>query len=370
MMITIDPVMSSTDMGNFVRMQSYIYYYDKNWVAPLRMDEYKKLDRKKHPFYKHAVAEFFLAKRLRTPIGRIAAIVDRAFEEYHGEKVAYWGWFECENDPTIAKGLFDTALDWAKRQGCTRIIGPLSPSANDIAGLLVDGFNEPPVLMMAYNPPHYVNLVEGYGHKKWKDLYAWLLDNPAIPERLEKIIPKVEKRGGFTIRNLNMKDYANEIERARVIYNDFEQVNNIYTPMTGAEFDYLAKDLKMIVDPDLVFFAEVDGKPVGLSITLPDFNVALKPAKGKILPFGLLKILATKKKIHRARTIAMGIIDGYRSRGIDLAFYYHTYINGVKKGYTSAELSWVDEDNNAMNNVAKKLGAKCYKTYRIYEHKL
>lgn len=369
-MITIESVMSKSDLGDFVRVPYYIYFYDNNWVAPLRMDEYKKLDRTKHPFYKHARAEFFIARRLRTPIGRIAAIVDEAFEQYHGEKCAYWGWFECENDPIISGALFDKALEWAKNQGCTRIIGPLSPSANDIAGLLVDGFDDPPVIMMAYNPKNYIDLVEGYGHTKWKDLYAWLLDDPNIPERLEKIIPRVEKRGGFRLRNLKMNEWNEEIERARLIYNDFEQVNSIYTPMTIEEFTLLGKDLKMIIDPELVFFAEVDDEPVGLSITIPDFNIALKPAKGKLLPFGIFKILRAKKKINRARVITMGVMEGFRTRGIDLAFYYYTYKNGVRKGYQSAELSWVDEDNNAMNNVARKLGAKLYKTYRIYEHKL
>ena len=362
--------MNNNDLGDFVRVPYHIYKYDEKWVAPLRTDEFKKLDRAKHPFFQHAEAEFFVARKGRRPVGRIGAVVDRLFEEFHGEKVAYWGWFECENDRAMATALFDEALDWATKQGATRIIGPLSPSANDIAGLLVDGFDESPVLMMAYNPPHYIDLVEKYGHKKWKDLFAWLIDDTNIPERLERIVPKLEKRGRFTIRNIDMKDFKNEIASARLIYNDFEQVNNIYTPMTEAEFELLAKDLKLIIDPELVFFAEVDGEAVGLSIMVPDFNQALLPAHGRLFPTGIFKIIKAKKDIHRARLIAMGVIEGFRNRGIDLAFYYKTYINGVKKGFTSCELSWVDEDNHAMNNTAKKLGAKIYKTYRIYEHKL
>ncbi|HHS49827.1 MAG TPA: N-acetyltransferase [candidate division Zixibacteria bacterium] len=369
-MITIRPVMNENDLGDFVRAPYHIYKYDENWVAPLRKDDFNKLDRKKNPFFEHAEAELFVARKGRNAVGRIAAILDRNFEEYHGEKVAYWGWFECENDRAMSNALFDSAVEWAEKQGATRIIGPLSPSANDVAGLLVDGFGSPPVLMMAYNPPHYADLVERYGHKKWKDLYAWLLDDPDIPERLEKIIPRVEARGRFTIRNLNMKDWDNEVARARIIYNEFEQVNSIYTPMTPAEFQQLGKDLKLIVDPDLVFFAEVDGEPIGLSITVPDFNVALKPARGRLFPIGLFKILKAKKNITRARVITMGVIEGFRNRGIALAFYYKTYKTGVTKGFTSAELSWVDEDNHAMNNTAAKLGAKRYKTYRIYEYKL
>ncbi len=369
-MITIEPVVTKKDLGDFVRVPFYIYKYDPNWVAPLKMDEHKKLDRKRNPFYEHAEAEFFVARRGITPVGRIAVIADQLFEEHHGEKAAYWGYFECENDRAMTAALFDAALEWATQQGCTRIIGPLSPSANDVVGLLVDGFDEPPVLMMPYNPPHYVELIENYGHTKWNDLYAWLIDDKKIPGRLEKIIPKLEQRGGFTVRTLDVKDWDNEIERARVIYNEFEQVNDIYTPMTEAEFNWAAKDMKMVLDPELVFFAEVNGEPVGLSLTVPDFNVALKPAKGRLFPFGLLKIMKAKKNIKRIRVMSMGVVEGFRNRGIDLSFYYHTYINGLKKGYESAELSWVEEDNTAMNNVATKLGARCYKKYRIYEHKL
>ncbi|MCK5833586.1 N-acetyltransferase [bacterium] len=362
--------MNKNDLGDFIRAPYHIYKHDEKWVAPLKMDEFKKLDREKNPFFEHAEAEFFVARKGRRSVGRIAAIVDRLFEEYHREKVAYWGWFESENDKAMSNALFDSAIEWAQKQGVSRIIGPLSPSANDIAGLLIDGFDSSPVLMMAYNPPHYIDLVERYGHKKWKDLYAWLIDKPEMPERLEKIIPRLIERGRFTIRNINMKDWDNEIERARIIYNDFEQVNNIYTPMTEAEFKLLGKDLKMIVDPDLVFFAEIDGKPVGLSITIPDFNAALKTAHGRLFPIGIFKILQAKKRITRARVITMGVMEGFRNRGIDLVFYYKTYINGLKKGFTSAELSWVDEDNHPMNNTAIKLAAKKYKTYRIYEYKL
>jgi len=369
-MITIKPVVNKTDLWDFVRTPYYIYKYDDNWVAPLRTDEYKKLDHNRNPFFNHAEVELFVARKKSAPVGRIAAIKDDLFAEYHGEEVAYWGFFECENDLPIAKALFDSVVDWAIRQGATRLIGPLSPSANDVAGLLVDGFDSPPMLLMAYNPKHYIDLVTGYGHKKWKDLYAWLIDDTEIPERLQRIIPKLEKRGDFKIRNIDMKDFDNEVERARIVYNEFEQVNSIYTPMTEEEFQQMGKDLKMIVDPDLVFFAEMDNEPIGLSLSVPDYNVALKPAHGRVLPFGIFKMLKARKTIDRLRVLSMGVVEGYRNRGIDQIFYYKTYVNGLKKGYTSAELSWVDEDNANMNNVAKKLGAKLYKTYRIYTYDL
>lgn len=369
-MITIEPIMGKAELGDFVQVPFYIYKYDDNWVAPLRAEQYKELDRTRNPFYDHAEAEFWVARRGRTPVGRIAAIVDEMWEEIHGEKAAYFGYFECENDQPMANALFDAAVNWAQRQGCTRIFGPMSPNQNGIAGMLIDGFDDPPMVMMAYNPPHYAQLVENYSFSKWKDLYAWKITGDEVPERLAKVVGKLEQRGRFTVRKLDMSDWTNEVTRAREMFNSYEQVNNIYTPLTPAEFDNLADDLKMIVDPDLTFFAEVEGKTVGFSIAIPDANIAIKAANGRLFPIGIIKLLLAKKNIDRLRVMAMGVIEGYHGRGIDLVFYYNTYVNGLAKGYHMAELSWVDEDNDPMNNTARKMGAELYKTYRIYEYKI
>jgi len=369
-MITIEPVYSKGDMGDFVQVPFYIYKFDDNWVAPLRAEQYKELDRKRNPFYKHAEVEMWVARRGRTPVGRIAAIVDKMWEDIHGERVAYFGYFECENDQPLANALFETALNWAQRQCCTRIIGPMSPNQNGIAGMLVEGFDDPPMIMMAYNPPHYPILTEKFGFSKWKDLYAWKITGNEVPDRLANVVGKLEKRNRFSVRKIDMSDWPNEVARAREMFNSYEQVNNIYTPLTVEEFDNLAKDLKMIVDPDLAFFAEVEGKTVGFSIAVPDANMALKAAHGRLFPIGIVKLLLAKKRIDRLRVMAMGVIDGYHGRGIDLVFYYNTYVNGLAKSYHMAEMSWVDEDNDAMNNTARKMGAELYKNYRIYEHKL
>jgi GNAT superfamily N-acetyltransferase len=368
--IVVEPVAGKKQLKEFVRLPYMLYRKDSHWVAQLMMDDMKKLDREKHPFFKHAAAELFVARQSGKAVGRIAVIDDSLWKEVYGEKAAYWGWLECVNEPDVAKALFETAYAWARNRGCTRIIGPMSPNANDIVGLLVKGFDEPPCIMMPYNPAYYGTLIEGCGNRKWKDLIAWLIDDDTIPERLAKIMPVVEKRGKFSVRTVNMKDFAHEIERARDIYNEFEKVNSIYTPFTEEEFEYTGKDLKIAIDPGLVLFAEVDGKPVGLSLAIPDMNVALKPARGRLFPFGIIKILLAQKRIKRIRVLSMGVLKDYRNRGIDISFYYHTYVNAKKKGYTSAELSWVEEDNTDMNNVASRLNAKPYKTYRVYEHAL
>ncbi|MGA2974339.1 MAG: GNAT family N-acetyltransferase [Spirochaetia bacterium] len=370
MSVTVELVTAKKQVREFVNLPYELYKNDANWVPQLRTDDFKKLDRSRHPFWQHAAGELFLARRDGKVVGRIAGIHDTIWEETHHEKAAYWGWFECVNDAEAAKALFDAAFDWARKRGCVRIIGPMTPNANDFIGTQIFGFDGSPAIMMPYNPPYYDQLILGYGNKKWKDLVAWLMDNPEIPERLAKIMPRVQAKGGFTIRTLKMKDFSKEYDRFQELYNQFEQVNAVFTPMTPAEMAMVAKDLKLAIDPDLVFFAEVDGKPVGVSLTMPDFNVAYKAAHGRLLPFGIFYLLTAKKRTHLVRTLSMGVLKDYRNRGIDLAFYYHSYKNGVSKGYTAAEMSWVEEDNAAMTNTALKLGGKPYRKYRVYEHAL
>ncbi len=370
MQVTLETVKSRAHLREFVKFPYTLYRKDPNWVPQLLMDDYKKLDRSKHPFWKHAAGEFYLARRGGKVVGRIAAIHDEMWEKTHKEKAGYWGWFECIEDPEAARALFDAAFAWVKKRGCTRVIGPMTPNANDFIGTQIEGFDGPPVMMMSYNPPYYDRIVQGCGNRKWKDLIAWMMDNAQIPERLAKIMPRVEAKGGFKIRTVKMKDFDREYDRFQDLYNQYEQVNAVFTPFTPEELKMTAKDLKMAIDPDLVFFAEVDGKPVGVSLKIPDFNVAFKAAHGRLFPFGIFHLLTAKKKTHLVRTLSMGVLKDYRNRGIDLAFYYHSFKNGMPKGYTAAEMSWVEEDNVPMTNTALKLGGKPYRKYRVYEHSL
>jgi GNAT superfamily N-acetyltransferase len=367
MAVTVERVGSKKQVKEFVKLPFSLYRGDPNWVPQLLADDLKKLDTARHPFWQHAAGEFYIARRDGAAVGRIGAIHDELWEKCYGERAAYWGWFECIDDQEAAQALFDAARSWARARGCTRIIGPMSPSANDLVGTLIEGFDGAPVLLMTYNPPYHDRLVQSCGNAPWKDLLAWLLDSPDIPERLAKIMPRIEAKGAFTIRKLNMKDFKNEIVRFGKMYNEFEKVNAIYTPMTAAEIEMLANDMKFALDPDIVFFAEVNGEVVGASLAVPDINVGLKAARGRLFPFGLLKILAAKKRIHLVRVMSMGVLKEFRNRGIDLAFYYYSYKYGVPKGYVAAEMSWVEADNAAMTNTAIKLGGKAYRKYRVYE---
>jgi GNAT superfamily N-acetyltransferase len=370
MSVSVERIEQGKSLREFIDLPYALYRDDPNWVPPLRMDERNKLNRTKHPFWGHAAGEIFLARRDGKPLGRMVAIHDRLWEESHGEKAAYWGWFECANDAEAAGALFAAAASWAKARGCTRLIGPMSPNPSDLIGTQISGFEGSPVVMMPYNPPYHDALISACGNRKMKDLVAWLLDSPEIPARLERIMPRIEARGGFKIREINLKDYDNEVQRFAELYNHFEQVNELYTPMTPPEVVQLAKDLKPAIDPAVVFFVEVDGKLVGASLALPDMNVGLKAARGRLFPFGIFRILAARKKIHLVRVLSMGVHQDYRNRGIDLAMYYYSYKRGVPKGYFGAEMSWVEEDNVSMTNTAIKLGGKPYRKYRVYERPL
>ncbi len=370
MAVAIERVGTKKQVKAFVKLPFSLYNGDPHWVPQLLADDYKKLDMARHPFWQHASGQLFVARRDGARVGRIGVIHDQLWEKCYGEKAAYWGWFECVDDRAVASALFEAAGEWARARGCTRLIGPMSPSANDLVGTLIEGFDGPPVILMTYNPRYHDPLIQACGNSPWKDLVAWLIDSPDIPERLAKIMPRIEAKGEFRIRKVNMKDFKNEITRFAQLYNEFEKVNAIYTPMTLPEIETMASDLKLAIDPDIVFFAEVNGVPVGASLAVPDFNVGLRAARGRLFPFGLFKILAARKRIHLVRVMSLGVLKDFRNRGIDLAFYYYSYKNGVPKGYHRAEMSWVEEDNVPMTNSALKLGGKPYRKYRIYERAL
>ncbi len=367
----IVPVESGAHLAAFIRVPWIIYRSEPNWVPPLKGDEFRLHNWKKHPFWKHARARYFLAVDRGKLLGRIAAIVDPRFIEFQGWNVGYWGFFECIENQGVAQSLFEAAADWLRKEGVEGAIGPMNPSTNYTCGLLVDGFDSPPVVMMPYNMRYYPELVEGAGLSKAKDLLAWIVDTPVVPERLEKLGQYALRKGNFTVRKVDFSRLDEEIKLLLSVYNSAWEKNWGFVPMTEEEFVHTAADLKLVADRDLVFVAEADGKAVGFSLALPDFNQALiHNRSGRLFPFGIVKLLWHKRKINRLRVITMGVVEGYRNRGIDIAFYYLTFKEGIRKGYRAAECSWILEDNVLMNRVLEDIGARVYKTYRIYEMRL
>jgi len=358
----------------FIKLPWLIYRKDANWVPPLLVERKEFLNRQENPFFRHADVILFLAEKNGQVVGRIAGIVNHNHIKTHNEKAGFFGLFECVNDREVAKALLDSVRDWLKSQGMEIMRGPANFSSNEDWGFLLEGFDSAPVIMMPYNPPYYLELVESYGMSKAKDLYAYFIDETVpTPSRVVRMAEGIRRKEGVNVRSLNMKEFDREVARIKQVYNSAWSKNWGFVPMTEEEFDHLAKNLKQIVDPHMAFIAEVEGKPAGFSLALPDFNQVLARLNGKLFPFGIFKLLwhtKVKNKIDGVRIITMGVVPEYQRRGIDTVFYVETYNVGVGRGYKWAEMSWILEDNVLMNRMLELLGAKLYKKYRIYEIKI
>lgn len=353
-----------------------IYVGDPYWVPPLVMDRLKLMDEKKNPFYDHASAAFFLAERDGRIAGRIAAIVNHRHNEAHNEKTGMFGFFECIDDRDVAAGLFAVAEAFLRDNGMTAVRGPYNPSSNDEQGILIDGFDRAPVLLMTYNPRYYPKLIESCGYEKAMDLYAWMLDaGTSRSEKLARVSERIRERSHVTIRHFNKKDFNGEAEKIKQLYNSAWELNWGFVPLTDAEFDFMAKDLKQIYDPDFVLFAEKDGKTIGFSLALPDINQAFHagrsiPKNIFNLPVGIWKLLTKKKRIDTLRILILGVLKEYRHLGIDALLYNETITRARAKGIKYGEASWILENNDPMNRACQMMNGVRYKRYRIYEKKL
>jgi GNAT superfamily N-acetyltransferase len=369
MSVKIIPVDSKQQLKSFIMLPFGLYQKDPNWVPPLIMDQKKFFNPKKNPYYQHSEVKLFLAEKDGKVVGRISAHSNTQHNKEHKENIGFFGFFECINDQEVANALFDTAYEWNRYRGFTSMRGPLNFSVNEECGLLIDGFDTPPMVMMRHDLPYYQKLFEAYGLTKTMDLYAYLSERREMPERIEKMVDILTKRYKVKIRSLSRdkKQMKKDIETVFEIYTKAWEYNWGNVPMTKAEFDHIVEELLPIADPDLVFFAEIDGKHAGFSLALPNYNEVLKVMNGHVNPITILKAMHAKKHISSARVITMGIIKEYQGRGIDSIFHYHSYKNGLPKGYYKGEFSWVLESNLPMMHVAEKLDARIYKTYRLYD---
>ena len=340
----------------------------------MRMDMRKLLSRRKNPFFQHAEAEYFLAEsrggRGAEVVGRIAAIHNRGHNEFHEDTVGFYGFFESINDQPVADSLFHAAANWLKRQGLTVMRGPVSFSTNDECGLLIDGFDTPPAVLTPYTPPHYVDLTERAGFTKARDLFLYHSVDDQLPERLIRGAKLIAKRKKVTLRPIDMKRFSEEVELIKKVYNSAWERNWGFIPMTEAEIDHMAKDLKPVIVPELVVFAEREGELIGFAVALPDLNVALKTnPSGRLFP-GILKILWKARKITRLRIILLGVVPKYRGYGADALMYHWIWEKGYALGYRWAEAGWILEDNAAMNNGLLRMGFERYKTLRLFDRPL
>ena len=368
-MISVIPVKSKQELKTFIDFPYELYEDNRYWIPPLKRDVHALFDIKKNPFWEHSERELFLAYRDKRLSGRICAIIDHNYIEFWGEKTGYFGFFECDDDEEAARALFDKVKEFHREKGMAKFIGPMNPSTNDECGVLIEGFYTPPFIMMTHNFEYYPQLLEKVGLAKARDLYAYYVDLKDAPfEYLERLCSIIRRRvQDMKIRPANIKDFANEIKKIKAVYNDALSRNWGFVPMTDAEFDAIAKNLKPLIIPELVLIIEIDNVPVAVSLTVPNYNFILKKLNGRLGPIEMVKFLYYKNKIKEARLMIMGVRKKYRKMGLESLLFLESFRAGQRLGYTGGELSWILEDNYPTNNAIQKMGGKIYKKYRIYE---
>lgn len=365
--LQITPVEGERAGREFLSFPYRLYRGHPYWVPPLRSRQKELLDQAKHPFYRHATIARFLATRSGRTIGRIAAIVDPRYNEFQNEAAGFFGFFDLIDDPAVASGLLETARDWLHQHGGTVMRGPVNPSTNYECGLLVDGFDSCPRVMMTYNYPYYGPLVEQAGLRKAKDLLAYdVLTENARNGRVESLLER-GTRDGMRFRPLKVSEFEQEVERAWDLYNSAWANNWGFVPMTREEFVCHAHELRSILVPELALFAEVGNRLAGFALAVPDINEALQHTTGRLFPFGFLKLLWYQRRIRNVRVILLGVRAEYRTTPAAAGMYALLIREAIRLNYLAAECSWILEDNILMRRAIESLGGKVTKTYRIYE---
>jgi GNAT superfamily N-acetyltransferase len=369
--IEVSQVQSRADLNAFIRFPWRIYENDPAWVPPLIIERKAFFDRKSHPFYEHGDAALFLARQDDEVVGRIMASDDPNYNAAHKSNVGCFGQFDCIDNRDVAAALFDAARAWLRHKGRREIMGPIDYSTNYVCGLLVDGFQYPPTLLTAHNPPYYARLIETCGFAKAMDFYAWWFnDATKAAARLRKLATKLQGQTRFTIRPGNLRDLPAESVRLRRIYNEAWRDNWGYVPFTEAEFAHMTKEMKPLLLSELTAIAEVDGEEVGFIIALPDINVALQKINGQLttfgIPVGLIRLLYEKRRLKKARVIAMGVCPEFRQHGVAEMLVLRAIEEGMFKLGFTPELSMTLESNVMINRFLEAIGAVRYKTYRVY----
>lgn len=340
------------------------------WVGNLKKDLLHLLS-DNHPFWKHSIRKLFVVRINGKIQGRIAAIVNHNHNNFHNEKCGFFGFFDCINDENVASALFEAASDWLKKQGMEIIRGPVNPSTNETCGLLIEGFDSPPVVLMTYNPPYYIQLIEKNGFSKAKDLYAYKrILNDEFPERLEKIVARLTRGNNVKIEFADTKNLKEAIGYVQDVYNDAWEKNWGFVPMTAEEIEDMARSLTPILKPEYLFFVKIHGNVAGFTLLLPDLNIPLKIANGQLTLFNIVPFLWKMRRITSGRVLALGTKKEFRNKGLELLMIKQAILNAKKLNWEFGELSWTLEDNDKINNIIELIGGKLYKKYRIYEKNL
>jgi GNAT superfamily N-acetyltransferase len=347
-----------------------VYPEGSLYVPQLEHELKKEFSPEKNPFFKHARAKYFTARIDGAPAGRVAAIVNDLHNEYHGEKTGFFGFFECVNSQDAASLLLSKVAEELKAEGMHTMRGPTSFSTNEECGLLIEGFDKPPMLMTPYNPPYYADLIEGFGLRKVKDLYAYIYKvGESLPEKMLRAASFAERRG-VAVRPIRKVNFGAEMMAFKEVYNSAWADNWGFVPLTDEEIGFKGKLLKSIVVPELTLIAEAGGETVGFLGLLPDMNRVLSRMRGKLNPVTILKALYYSRKVRDLRLLLLGIKPSHRTRGVDALLYREAFKAARNLGYRRVEFSWILEDNEAMIRVIELLDCALYKKFRIYEKSL
>ena len=373
-MACILPVTSSKDLTRFIDFPHDLYKDDKNYVPEIFIGQRDILTPGKHPFHEHSTMQLFLACEGNKVTGRIAAIHNKNHIAFTGQQDGFFGFFDCINDQDTANLLLNEAKKWLKERDLHKMVGPTNPTTNDVCGILIEGFDRPPMAMMPYNAAYYDTLLQAYGFVKKTDLLAYEINVSTANDKSVRMIDALENRllrSGIVIRNVDLKDFKNEIPKIREVYNHAWDKNLGFVPMNDAEFDYLAKDLKMILDPRYCLVAEKDNKIIAFILGVPDINqIMINVKRGRLLPTGIFKLLFGKKNITRIRVLTLGVLEGYRKMGIEACLYGRVIKNTYGTKVTGGECSWMLEGNYLMNHAIEQINGQLYKKYRLYEKEL
>jgi hypothetical protein len=359
------------DRARFIAVPAPLYRGDPRYVAPLRREVHALLDPARNPWHRHAELALFVAVRGSQTVGRIAAIRDRRYDQIRAEPLGFFGFFDCVDEPACAGPLLAEAERWARARGAREMRGPVSPSMHDECGTLVEGFDSRPVIQMPYNPPYHVGLLEACGYRKAQDLLAYDFDlSQEVRPTLARIAGAVEARGEFRIRPIDPRRFASEVEMVRALYNAAWEVNWGFVPLTVDEMAWRAGQLKQLIDPRVALVVEArrgaSFEPVGFALAVPDVNEILVGLRGRLTPLALFRLVRGLRRVRTMRLLLLGVIAGYRKRGLEALLIREIHVRGARAGVTRAELSWVLEDNVAMNRTIVKAGGRHYKTYRIF----
>jgi GNAT superfamily N-acetyltransferase len=371
--LDVRPVTSSRDLTTFIKLPWRLYRNEPNWVPPLVSERRQFLDRRKNPWFEHGEAQYFLAWRDGRAVGRVTAQVDRLLNEFQDNRWGLFGFFECEDDPDAAAALLEAAETWLRARGRDRMVGPMDFTMNDECGVLVEGFERPPIILTNWTPPHYPALLEGAGMTKAMDTLMWELrisGRDKVHPGIWTLAERVESKHGITVRPMRKKDIHAEIDRFLEVYNAAWERNWGFSPLTESEVRHYAKTLKPFLDEHWAFIAEKDGETVGAALSIPDYNQVLKHMNGRLLPLGWLKFLWYRRKIDRVRVFALGVKREWQHTGIAARFYQLHFDSAEITPQTYGEMGWILETNKSMNRAMEGMGGQVVRRYRLYEREL